>query len=277
VSPVQGEQREENAPDFDLDAATREHYADAVLYDYEYRRRRADVNFYRDLAREHGADEVLELACGSGRVTIPLARDGHSVVGFDLSAAMVARARDRVARIGKAPRARIALFRGDMRRFELTRKFPLIIGAFNSLEHLYTRVDLAACLACVKAHLAPGGRFAFDVQNPDLKWLTRDPNKRWSRTRFLDPRSGVRLEYTSSHLYDPVSQIAFIKFYYQTLEEDPGDRRTSVIRLAQRKFFPAELEALLAANGLRVERRFGGFAREPLHGDTESQVLVCRA
>ncbi len=277
MSPFPGEAREDNAPDFDLDAATSEHYADAVLYDHEYRRRRADVNFYRGLARELRTDDVLEMACGSGRVTIPLARDGRNVVGFDLSQAMVARAHARATRIGKASRARIVLFRADMRRFELTRKFPLIISAFNSLEHLYTRTDLAACLDCVKAHLAPGGRFAFDVQNPDLKWLTRDPRKRWARTRFRDPGTGVRLEYTTSHLYDPVSQIAFIKFYYQTLEKDPGDRRTSVVRLAQRKFFPAELEALLAANGLRVDQRFGGFAREPLHGDTESQILVCRA
>ena len=57
-----------------VDAGSREHYADAALYDYEYRRRRADVTFYRELATARRADRILELGAGSGRVTIPLAR-----------------------------------------------------------------------------------------------------------------------------------------------------------------------------------------------------------
>jgi len=64
-----------------VDAGSREHYADAALYDYEYRRRRADVTFYRELASERRADRVLELGAGSGRVTIPLARDPVSFTG----------------------------------------------------------------------------------------------------------------------------------------------------------------------------------------------------
>ncbi len=69
-----------------VDAGSREHYADAALYDYEYRRRRADVTFYRELAREHPGP-ILELGAGSGRVTVALARDGHDVVAIDQSRA----------------------------------------------------------------------------------------------------------------------------------------------------------------------------------------------
>ena len=58
-----------------IDSGSREHYLDAALYDYEYRRRRADVSFYRELARRRGADRILELGAGTGRVTVPLARD----------------------------------------------------------------------------------------------------------------------------------------------------------------------------------------------------------
>ena len=69
-----------------IDAGSREHYADAALYDYEYRRRRADVTFYRELASKRlaGPGRILELGAGSGRVTVPLARDGHEVVAIDL-------------------------------------------------------------------------------------------------------------------------------------------------------------------------------------------------
>jgi len=260
--------------DFDLEAATHEHYADGPLYDHEYKRRRADVNFYRLLARRlAGEGPIVELGCGTGRVTVPLLREGHQVVGTDLSDAMLARARTRVGRLGRAARSRATLVRADMRSLPLALQTPLVVSAFNAFEHLYTRVDLAAVLAEVRRILKPGGHLVFDVQNPDLRWLSRDPRRRWARTRFKDPRTGQRVEYSTNHVYDPVSQIAFIRFYYRPLE---GGGPTRIVRLAQRKFFPAELEALLDANGFDIAERYGDFQGEPLVGDCESQVLVVR-
>jgi SAM-dependent methyltransferase len=256
-----------------IDAGSREHYADAALYDYEYRRRRADVTFYRELARKRlppGA-HVLELGAGSGRVTIPLARDGFRVTALDQSPAMLARLRARVAALPAAVAARITVVDGDLRAFELRGRFPLAIAAFNVLEHLYTRSELAACLGCVRAHLAPAGAFAFDVQLPDLVWLSRDPEKRWARTRFTDPTTGRATIYSTNHDYDPIAQIALIRIYYE-----PADGRgpTRVVKLSQRKYFPAELEALVAHAKLRVVERYGDFFWAPLVGTAESQVVV---
>jgi len=255
-----------------VDAGSREHYADASLYDYEYRRRRADVTFYRELATERRADRVLELGAGSGRVTIPLARDGHHVVALDQSKAMLARLRGRVAALPKAAADRVRVVEGDLRSFEVAGKFPLVIAAFNVLEHLYTRGEVDACLRRVAAHLAPGGAFAFDVQMPDMAWLLRDPNKRWAKTRFTDPATGRAMFYSTNHDYDPVGQIALIRLYYEPVD---GKGPTRVVKLSQRKFFPAELEALVAHAGLRVVERYGDFAHRPLDATAESQVLVC--
>jgi SAM-dependent methyltransferase len=255
-----------------VDAGSREHYADASLYDYEYRRRRADVTFYRELANQRRADKVLELGAGSGRVTIPLARDGHQVVAVDQSKAMLGKLRQRVAALPKAAADRIRVVDGDLRDFEVGGKYPLVIAAFNVLEHLYTRSELDACLRRVAAHLAPGGAFAFDVQLPDLEWLTRDPNKRWAKTRFTDPTTGRAMFYSTNHDYDPVGQIALIRLYYEPAD---GKGPTKIVKLSQRKFFPAELEALLAHAGFRVTERYGDFSRRPLDGTAESQVLVC--
>jgi SAM-dependent methyltransferase len=261
-----------------VDRGSREHYQDPELYDHEYRRRRQDVSFYRKLAREllGGPGRILELACGSGRVTTALLRDGHQVVGLDSSAAMLQRAGARIARLGRAARERATLVEGDVRDFDLGERFPLVVMAFNSFEHLYTRVEVAACLARVRAHMAPGARFAFDVQNPNLRWLTRDPSKRWARTVFRHPTTGQRIAYSTNHDYDPVSQIAVIRLYYEPVDRRRGGRRARVVILSQRKFFPAELEALVAHAGFAVENRYGDFAGEPLTGEAESQLLVCR-
>jgi SAM-dependent methyltransferase len=258
-----------------IDAGSREHYADAALYDYEYRRRRADVTFYRELAQRRlgGPGRILELGAGSGRVTIPLARDGHQVVAVDQSPAMLARLAARVARLpGTAAAARVTPLEGDLCTFTAKGTFPFAFAAFNVLEHLYTRGELDACLRQVAAHLAPGGAFAFDVQLPDLAWLLRDPDKRWAKTRFTDPTTGRAMFYSTNHDYDPISQIVVIRLYYE-----PADGRgpTKIVKLTQRKYFPAELEALVAHAGLRVVERYGDFSWAPLDGTAESQVLVC--
>ena len=114
------------------------------------------------------------------------------------------------ARLARQPRslaARVTAVRGDLRDLALGQRFPLILAGFNVLEHLYTRVELDACLARVRAHLAPDGAFAFDVQLPDPGWLARDPTRRWSRTRFTHPVTGAPTWYTTNHDYDPASQV----------------------------------------------------------------------
>ncbi|HEY5936954.1 MAG TPA: methyltransferase domain-containing protein, partial [Kofleriaceae bacterium] len=245
-----------------VDAGSREHYEDAALYDYEYRRRRADVNFYREVAKQRlgGSGRILELGAGTGRVTIPLARDGHHVTALDQAPTMLERLGARIAALPPAARDRVDIVRGDLCTFDLGTTFPLVIAAFNVLEHLYTRGEVDACLRRVLAHLEPGGAFVFDVQLPDLAWLVRDPTKRWAKTRFTDPRSGQAMFYSTNHEYDAVSQIVLIRLYYDPVDGTPG----RVVKLTQRKFFPAELEALVAHAGFRVTAHFGDFSFRPL-------------
>lgn len=254
-----------------IDDGAREHYEDAALYDYEYRRRRADVNFYRELAARRGANRILELGAGSGRVTIPLARDGRSVVALDQAPAMLAQLRRRVAGLPAVARDRVTVVEGDLRDFDVSGRFELAIAAFNVVEHLYTRSEFDACLRRVAARLARGGAFAFDVQLPDLRWLMRDPIKRWARTRFTDPATGRAVYYSTNHDYDPISQIAMIRIYYDPVDGTAG----RVVQLSQRKFFPAELEALISHAGLRVVDRYGDFSFGPLTPASDSQVVVC--
>lgn len=278
---------------FALEIGSSEHYLDAALYDFEYRRRRADVNFYRGLARQHlrRGEPALELGCGSGRLTIPLARDGHLVLGLDLSAPMLARAQARAASLGRAARSRVAFARADFRNFAVAPRFRLVACPFNAFQHLYTAADVQRFLACVRAALAPGGLFVFDVLNPDLRWLSRDPTRRWARTRFRHPETGRRYEYSTNQTYDPIAQIAYMRIYYRALDGDgdgsgsgsgSGDGggsgsagREHVVRLAHRQFFPAELMQLVRSAGFLVIDRYGGFQGEALEDGSESQLLLC--
>ena len=144
-------------------------YGDAVLYDAEEKQSQNDLPFYLAAAR-YARGPVLELACGTGRLTLALARAGIDITGLDISAPMLALAGKKAAKEG----LKAGLFRGDVRSFRLKRKFKLIFIPFNSMQHLAGRADLERFFASVRAHLAPGGRFILDVFNPHPGYLVRD-------------------------------------------------------------------------------------------------------
>lgn len=232
---------------------------------------------------------MLELGCGSGRLLVPLLRDGQSVVGVDRARPMLRACAERIQRLPTARRARAVLLQGDFRALPLVEeRFPLILCPFNAFMHLYERTDVERCLAEVRRLLRPGGMFALDVLNPDVTWLGRDPLKRWARTRFRHPETGEAIIYSTSHLYDAARQVAFIRIFY-----DPGDPaaatkaggqgvqnvhrgRSRVVNLAHRQFFPAELSALLHYNGFEVTRRLGGFDGEAFDHSSVEQVICAR-
>lgn len=256
-----------------LEAGTEGHYVDGAHYDHTYRGRRADQRFYVALARERGAAAVLELGVGTGRVAIALAREGRQVVGVDRMPPMLERLRARLARERREVRERVSLRLGDLRSVRLARRFPLVVAPFNVLMHLYTRRDVEQALATVRAHLAPRGRFAFDVLMPDPRALARDPDRFYRGRPVTDPTTKRRYAYSEAFEYDAVAQTQMVTSAFRDLEDA---RETFVRPLAHRQFFPAELEALLHYNGFTIEARWGDFDRTPLDAWSESQVIVAR-
>src|SRR5690606_21602921 len=121
-------------------------------------------------------------------------------------------------------------------------RFPLVISPFNVFMHMFTREDMEAALATVKAHLAPGGRFVFDVLLPDPIAPGRDPTKLYRVGRVRRPEDGRHYRYSETFEYDPTTQIQLIRMIFED-EEDP--LRVIVSLLAHRQFFPVELRDLL--------------------------------
>lgn len=247
----------------DEEAGSREPFLDAELYDYEYRRRRADVTFYRQLAHnrmEFAAGSILDLACGSGRLLVPLLRDGHTVVGIDRSAAMLGAAQRRVRRLSLRRQQQCTLVRADMRAYAVRRKATLAVAAFHSVQHLTSDESFLGFLAHTRASLIQGAWLAFDVLPPDAAWLERDANRRWARTVFRHPTSKQRFVYTTNHAFDATRKLLHIRLYYQPLDgkgEKAGPER--VVRLCHRQFWPRDIQGMLGQSGFRLVETFGGF------------------
>jgi SAM-dependent methyltransferase len=239
-------------------------YDHPELYDAMFGAEEHAAHYSALAAERPGA--VLELACGTAQLTVPLAQAGRIVVGLDSSPAMLAAARRRVTAAGAA----VDLVEADMRAFDLGRRFALVFIARNSLLHLGTAEDFAATFAAVRRHLAPGGVFAFDVFNPDVHILAQPAGQRRRLMRVQSETHGeLTVDATSD--YDAATQVNRATWYVSRTDRPDA----WVMPLHLRSIFPQELPLLLAANDLRLVSRTGDLWGSPFTSASSRQVCVC--
>jgi SAM-dependent methyltransferase len=234
---------------------------------------RPDVDFYVDAATASGGP-VLELGCGTGRVLLPTARAGISIVGLDASPGMLRVLRQRLAGEPDEVRGRVTLVEGDMRAFELGRRVSLVTIPFRPFQHLLTVDDQLACLSCVHRHLEDAGLLAFDLFNPSLDALvTRplgeeiagEPQFTMSDGRHVERRHRI----VDHDRFAQVNQVELV--YYVTHPDGRGERL--VHAFGMRYLFRYEVEHLLARSGFAVEHLYAGFDRRP-YGSTYPGDLI---
>ena len=241
-------------------------YSDGRFYDLENARHRSDLPFYLEQAKLHGGP-ILELACGTGRIAIPIAEEGFEITGLDISRPMLNQARCKADRAG----IKVEWLEGDCRNFSLGRKFKLVFFPFNAIAHIHDLESHEALFDRISEHLEADGRFVFDWLNPKFEFLMRDPSRRYPCFGYDDPDGGGKVIVKESNVYDSATQINHIKWYYRI---GLGDE---VVReLNMRLFYPKELDALLHYNGFEIEAKYGDFDMAPFVSSSRHQVLVCR-
>jgi len=235
-------------------------YRDPELYDAANEWRRQDTAFYRRYLRRVHAP-VLELACGTGRIALTLARAGHKVWGIDLSEPFLEAAR----RKARAAGLRIRFVRGDVTRLRLGRRFGAILLAYNSIQHIHDLESLRRLFSGVRKHLRRGGLFLLDVVNPNPAFLSLKRARRIGR--FVHSPLGTVVVW-ERHRYDRLTQVNHVTFTYK-------HRRGSWIwKMGFRCFYPEELRALLESAGFRILRRYGDFQGKPFRSDSPVQIIV---
>lgn len=235
---------------------------------------RRDVAFYVDEAHDESGS-VLEVGCGTGRILLPIARAGQTIAGLDASPQMLQRCEAKVREEANAVRGRVSLHEGDARTFDLGRHFDLVIAPFRVVQHLTTIDDQLGFLDSVARHLAPGGRLAFDVFNPNFIALAAadgTEHEDTPETSLPDGRSFRRAGRVSRVRWiDQVSEIELI--YY--ISSDSGKKvQRHVQSFDMRWFLRAELVHLLARAGFGVRSIYGDFDRSPL-SDKSPEQIVC--
>jgi SAM-dependent methyltransferase len=232
-----------------------------------------DLPFWQGLA-ESADGPALELACGTGRLLLPLARAGFSVTGLDASRFMLAVARRKLAQEDHEVRARCRLVDGNMSRFALEERFGLICIPARSFQILPTRDEQRSCLECCARHLRPEGRLAIDVFNPRLDLLISPKGHRVGPTEFEGP-DGASIVHESHTQYDRASQALTAAWWYVARDEE-GTATRHDYRLEMRYLFRFGMEWMLEACGFEVEVLYGNFDRSEFAADSPELIFVAR-
>lgn len=233
--------------DYDQSPHLAEFYDHVVPYT-----ERPDIPFFVRAALD-STGPVLELGCETGRTLLPIARAGVPIVGLDLSRWMLERCRARAAAEPPEVRARIELVAGDMRAFDLGRRFSLITVPFRAFQHLISVDDQIACLRSVHRAIAPRGRLILDLFNPSIPFLALDPGERaFEPEPPFDLPDGRRV---TRHIRilarDRFLQVQEVEFRYEVLHA--GGRTEEIFhRFPMRYLFRYEAEHLLARCGFET-------------------------
>ena len=241
-------------------------YSDAQIYDLENNTFEPDGPFLLEIATRAG-NPVLELGCGTGRLTIPLARDGVEITGLDVVPEMLQLAKH------KASGLDIQWVLADAREFRLDRTYQLIFESGSVFQHMLTNSDQKAFLARVREHLDGEGLFVFGSFFPHPAQLENvEVEKEWFTEQHP---GGWEIRVSGVEQYDELSQVK-VETAYRRWNDANGEEVVKVAPLALRYSFPQELEALLQYNGFTVVERYGDYNASPLTNNSRLMIYVCR-
>ena len=249
------------------------------LYDVAVPDWPGEIEFYRAMAIEvkQRGGSVLEIGCGTGRVTLQLARERIPIVGMDFSPAMLSIARQKSHALPN-----VRWMEGDMQAFDLGEFFDLIIIPGHSFQFMLTSADQMACLNCIRQHLTPRGKLVLHINHDDLSWLgglvegrgtdfkLKGEYRQNSMKGYVRARTAWSYE-ASTQIASAVDAWEFIEAEERVVErKESAPKRLHVV-------FPIEMEHLLARAGFEVEALYGDFFRHELQNTSPDMIWVAYA
>lgn len=246
----------------------------APYYDLEFAGFRDDLEIYRGYAERAGSP-LLELACGTGRLVVPLAAAGYRITGVDIAPAMLAQAQQSVAAAGLGGSVR--LLEDDIRSLETLagQSFRLIFCAINSFLHLLDQPSQLAALRAAHRCLDPGGWLLLDIFNPHPDTLAHYDGRLVHEESFIEPTTGARIDKFVSRTLDAVNQTIHTTFFYDRIEPDGRVHRTAA-PFSLRYIHRYELGLLLEAAGFVLEDLLADYTLRPVEAETIQMIAVAR-
>lgn len=227
-----------------------------------------DIRFFLDYARESGSP-ILELACGTGRLLVPMAEAGYRITGIDLSPRMLSICRQRVNHLGLTDC--VSLIEADMAAFDLPDKqFSLAYIPLRSFTHLFTQASQLGCLSRTYNHLRPGGLFIVVVFALNHSVASQETESTFHvLNEFTLPNECHVVQGQRFLKHDPKDQILYFEFKFE--EHDNGGQlvRERIVPMTMRYTSRYELQLLMERVGFEVIDVFSDYDKRPFTGKHE--------
>jgi SAM-dependent methyltransferase len=247
------------------------HYYDSA---YASKADLTDLPFYLEEARQ-STGPVLELACGTGRITLPIAREGIEICGVDRAPAMLEKLRDKLKQEDKGVRQRLEVTKGDMRNCRLGRRFALVIIPFRAMQHMYSIDDQVAALETAKAHLAPDGRLVFDVFMPRLDKIYGGLGDEHFELEWEQDGHRIR-RYFCKDSSDILEQSFTGRFIFRAYRgEELVSEESDVLKMGFYTY--KQVQLLVKHVGLEVVAEYGDFDRRSLGPEGPQMIFALKA
>jgi ubiquinone/menaquinone biosynthesis C-methylase UbiE len=244
----------------------------APFYDWENARTlgRRDVPFWRTVALE-AEGRVLELGCGTGRISAPLGRAGVKLIGIDRSAPMLTLARRRIARAKL--RRQVGLARGDIRAIPFPDSaFATVLAPYGVLQSLLRERDLAATLSAVHRVLRQGGTFGVELVADLPSWA--EYQKRVSLKGWRDRPGGAHVTLVETVRQDRARHLTI--FDQEFTERRGNQPRSRRFELTFRTLSVPQMARRLEKAGLEVTALRGDYRGGPWTPDSEVWIIMSR-
>ena len=236
------------------------------LYDLLFDSLDFDIPYWLDVARGAGGP-VLEAACGTGRVLLPILKTGIAIEGFDSSPAMIVRLKNKARQNGLAVRAEVF----DMREFSMNRRYARIICAFNGFAHCESVEDQIAFLRRAHEHLEPGGALVLHMSYPGPAYWSEPEGQPVLEHEAPRPGGG-KLQLWDNRKKDIVGQRQDSEVEIRELGVSDRPEAVHKFWTSQRWVYRFELELLFRAAGFARWSFLGGFDGRPLKAPDDQMI-----
>ncbi|MBV9469812.1 MAG: class I SAM-dependent methyltransferase [Abitibacteriaceae bacterium] len=214
---------------------------------------------------EHTPHNVLDCACGTGNVTLELAKNHLKVTGVDLSQPMIEVAQQKAAKL--ATPLPVRFLQADLTAFDLGETFDSATCLYDSLNYILEPNALQSAFGCIASHVEPNGVFVFDMNSEYA--LQADLFSQ----RNYDPRQALHYDWRAS--YDPPTRVCSVEMKFERNQPD-GSQQVFYEMHRERAYSLAEIETMLHATGWQLLNVFDAYTLNRPHGRSERWFFVAR-
>lgn len=246
-----------------------EEYSDPISYDIENDAYNGELKLLIEWAIKQGGP-IIDLACGTGRMTIPLAQKGFKLIGVDIHGGMLERAKEKA----DVANAQIDWLEQDCTELQIEQKSPFIFMVGNSFQHFHSNDQQNLVLRSIHNHLKTDGIFIFGSRFPNADELLQPSIEEYWKT-YIDTVAGKKVDVYTISDYDPIEQIQYYTTIRKFMDDDNvvEERKTNI---SLRYTYPKEMERLLFQNGLEIIHVYEDWNGSPLSKDSNEMIYVCR-